>query len=943
MTTDQALGILYFFLGLIALLIVLIIAQKIVNKGESQRQKHARDLFYKRYYDGLDVKLPLFIRPFFDVLLDIETQIEIDPEVRQGIVADLVRRPFVKGLFWRLKSAQPRLRQIAATYLGALKTPRAIKTLRRRLHHEPVAAVRFAIVMGIDSQLVPDDVSFIMDTLEVETNNYIYWISTFFKNRYFHFAPILKTFLNDDRDEVKRLFLHIAYQVYDPSLRDYCLKIIDDGSDEELVKLGLEAIIRQYPEVLLSPRYATSDNVLIKTARIQASSVEVNEKTMMGLIAEFDGSPLDRHRVNAISRIVFDAKNLLLKVVDMYPTLTTEAQKAGLTRVLSHHINYLVLHLEAAQEKTLNLLVTRMLEQHIVEDLIDFLNRNREGEPVKKLIPALRIGAARDEFVLEQLSVYLHEDLLARMGLIRKPQPVIVREKVPLDRKKIVWIVSWCALAFVLIPIIAFLQLIPGIFASPTPFIALLVRVNQTVIYYFLMANGIYLLLLVIAIFGSHKTDSLWRVKKATLLFEHDLLPSISIIAPAYNEEKSIVESVTSLLNLRYPTYEVIVVNDGSKDGTIDILINHFKLERKHPFFELQLATKGLRGVYVNPQIPNLIVIDKHNGGKADALNMGINAAKGTYVCGIDADSLLEENALLKMMSVTLDDDLPFIAIGGNIVPVNGCLVDRGKIEAHGLGKSHLVRFQTLEYLRAFTSGRIGWSELRSLLIISGAFGVFKRSELIEVGGYLTSSGKLKKDTVGEDMELVVRLTFKALQNKDLYRVAYVHHADCYTELPTEFKGLLRQRNRWQRGLLDILNYHKKLLFNPRYKQPGIYGFPYFFIFEMMGPFLEIMGYLALILGLSLGILNTSIVILLFTVTIAFGLVISLFSLLVAERRSTLYSVKETFLLILYAIIENLGFRQIISFYRAIATYSALKESGSWGAQTRTGFQKKSS
>ena len=738
-----------------------------------------------------------------------------------------------------------------------------------------------------------------------------------------------------------RLFLHMAAFVFDPVLRDYCLKMIERSHDEDIVRLALDAIVKQYPEMLLEPKFATSDNEAIKYAFAQAASNDVSETMMNRLVASLDGTSLDRARVNAISRIVFDSKELLLKLVDRYPTMSLTPQRQGVTRVLSHHINYLVLHLDAVQETTLDLLVSRMLEQHIIEDLIDYLNRHHDSIQVGKLIKTLRAAAARDEFILDQFSYYLNGDLLKKMGLINKAQPVTKRERMPLDRKKIIWISSWCILAFLFIPLLAFIQLIPGIFTSPTPFIAWLVRINQTVIYYFLAANGIYLILLVIAIFGSRKTDALWRIKKSTLLFEHDLLPSISIIAPAYNEEKSIVESVTSLLNLRYPTYEVIVVNDGSKDNTIDTLIDHFKLERKHPFFELKLATKGLRGVYVNPQIPNLIVIDKHNGGKADALNMGINAAKGTYVCGIDADSLLEENALLKLMSVTLDDDLPFIAIGGNIVPVNGCSVDRGKIETHGLGKDTLVRFQTLEYLRAFTSGRIGWSELHSLLIISGAFGVFKRSELISVGGYLTSSGKLKKDTVGEDMELVVRLTYNALQNQDPYRVAYVHHADCYTELPTEFKGLLRQRNRWQRGLLDILNYHKRLLFNPRYKQPGMIGFPYFFIFEMMGPFAEMVGYLALLLGLVLGILNTPIVILLFGVTIALGMVISLFSLLVAERRSTLYSVRETFILIMYAIIENFGFRQIISFHRAVATFSALRESGNWGAQTRQGFQKK--
>jgi len=785
------------------------------------------------------------------------------------------------------------------------------------------------------------DVDFIIDTLEIETDEYIHWISTFFKNRYQAYAHQLERLLTDDRPEVIKLLLGVAEYVYDSVLRDYCVIIVEKHDDDELRRWAVRALIKQHPEVWLADMYRLSPDPIIKQAVIQASANQVDETTLLRLLRDLDGGDLDPQRIDAISHIVYDSKTLLLKLVNLFPTLQGPQAK-GVTRVLSHHVNYLILHLGEVHEATLNQLVASMMNLHIIEDLIDFLNRNKTGGAIGKLLATLRLGAAKDDFVMEQFAIYLDQDLLGRMGLIKKAQPPSVRAKTPLDRRKIVWISGWCLFAIILIPLISFLQLIPGIFSLTDPFTALLVRVNQSVVGYFMIVNLIYVFLLVIAVFGARKTDSLWRVKKATLLFEQHLLPSISIIAPAYNEEKSIVESATSLLNLRYPSYEVIIVNDGSKDGTLESLITHFKLERKHPFFRQELTTKGLRGVYVNPQIPNLIVIDKHNGGKADALNMGINAAKGQYVCGIDADSLLDENALLKLMSVTLDDDLPFLAIGGNIVPVNGCSVDRGKIETHGLGGKPIVRFQTLEYLRAFTSGRIGWSELRSLLIISGAFGVFRRTELMAVGGYLTSSGKLKKGTVGEDMELVVRLTYQALKNRNLYRVAYVHHADCYTELPSEFKSLMRQRNRWQRGLLDILNYHKRLLFNPRYKQPGMIGFPYFFIFEMMGPFLEMVGYLALFLGLVLGILNMPIVILLFTVTIAFGMVISLFSLLVAEWRSTLYSVKETFILILYAIVENFGFRQIISFHRVVATFSALRESGNWGSQTRQGFKKKS-
>ena len=260
--------------------------------------------------------------------------------------------------------------------------------------------------------------------------------------------------------------------------------------------------------------------------------------------------------------------------------------------------------------------------------------------------------------------------------------------------------------------------------------------------------------------------------------------------------------------------------------------------------------------------------------------------------------------------------------------------------EEGGLGQKPLVKFQTLEYLRAFTTGRIGWSRLRSLLIISGAFGMFDRQTLIEAGGYLTSSSKMKKDTVGEDMELVVRLTRIALEQKKEFIVTYVHQANCYTELPSDFKTLLKQRNRWHRGLLDILSYHRKMIFDYRYKQPGMIGFPYFMIFEMMGPFIEVMGYLALVIGFMIGILNIEIFLLLFSVTIGLGMMISLFSLYIAEKDMKFYSMKETMILIMIAIIENFGYRQMISLHRVISTFSALRDSGSWGTQKRQGFKK---
>jgi len=224
-------------------------------------------------------------------------------------------------------------------------------------------------------------------------------------------------------------------------------------------------------------------------------------------------------------------------------------------------------------------------------------------------------------------------------------------------------------------------------------------------------------------------------------------------------------------------------------------------------------------------------LLDPISFTKLNVINLGPMVSKGGFAYN---------SYLFKSIGKTFLIDIPHIALGGNIIPVNGSSVDRGKIEKSGLGKKTLVRFQTLEYLRAFTSGRISWSELRSLLIISGAFGIFKREELLDTGGYLTALGKLKKDTVGEDMELVVRLTYQALVNKRYYRVSYVHHANCYTELPSDLKSLLKQRNRWQRGLLDILSLHRRILLRPQYKQPGMLGFPYFF-FNLGSIFLKLL------------------------------------------------------------------------------------------------------
>lgn len=397
---------------------------------------------------------------------------------------------------------------------------------------------------------------------------------------------------------------------------------------------------------------------------------------------------------------------------------------------------------------------------------------------------------------------------------------------------------------------------------------------------------------------------------------------------------------MNSLLNLRYPDYELIVVNDGSPDETLNKVIEYYKLKKIDVVVNEEIQTQPIRGIYRNKALPKLTVIDKHNGGKADSLNAGINLASKRFFCGIDSDSLLEEDALLKVVAPLMDSEEETVAFGGNIFPINGCKVDKGVLEELRLPANILARFQTIEYLRAYMAGRVGWAYINCLLIISGAFGLFSKRRVVEIGGYLTSKSKYHKDTVGEDMELVVRLGRYMREQKLKHKIAYAFNANCWTEVPENMKILYRQRDRWQRGLIDILIFHKKLLFNRKYGRMGLISIPYFTIFEFIGPMIEIQGYFMVLMAFLLGLLNAKIALMLFISSILMGVVVSISAMIISLKQYPYFKLKEMFIMIYYAIIENFGFRQVSSFWRVTGYINSMKKPKGWGKMERKGFVK---
>ena len=448
---------------------------------------------------------------------------------------------------------------------------------------------------------------------------------------------------------------------------------------------------------------------------------------------------------------------------------------------------------------------------------------------------------------------------------------------------------------------------------------------------YFILVNLVYIILNGISFFYIRHQQNYANIFNLEGIFTSNLYKPVSIISPAYNEEVSIIDSVEALLQLHFSDYEVIVVNDGSSDNTMKLLLEHFDLYEVDIPADLPIEHKPIKKMYKSAIYSDLKVVDKENGRKADALNAGINVSGKELVCSIDADSILEPDVLLKLLKAFMEEE-GVIAVGGIVRIANGCTIEGNVIKNIDLPKKYLGKIQSVEYLRSFLFGRVGWDYLDSLLIISGAFGIFDKKAVTEVGGYL-------HDTVGEDMELVVRMHRHFIEKGEEYRVRFLPEPVCWTEVPDSWQVLGKQRNRWHRGLTDTMMRHKKMLFNPKYGRLGMLAMPYFFFVEMLGPLIELFGFIYFLVLLFLGGFNSTFVLLFITVSILLGMVLSVTAVLCEElsfrRYPTLGNIST---LTFYAFLENIGYRQIHTYWRFRGLIDYIKGDKAWGKMIRTGF-----
>jgi len=407
--------------------------------------------------------------------------------------------------------------------------------------------------------------------------------------------------------------------------------------------------------------------------------------------------------------------------------------------------------------------------------------------------------------------------------------------------------------------------------------------------------------------------------------------PPVSVIMPAFNEEATIAAAVRSILQLEYPELEVIVVNDGSRDGTLEALTREYSLVPFPEAYRRQIECEPVHAVYRSTTHPNLRVIDKDNGGKSDASNAGINAARYPLVCIVDADSILERGSLRQVVLPLLTEPHT-IAAGGCVRIVNGCEVRGGLLEKIGLPRQFLPLAQVVEYLRGFLFGRLGWAPMNAVPIVSGAFGVFRRQAVIDAGGYL-------RDTLGEDMELILRMHRVNRLAGRPYRIAFLVNPVCWTDAPDSPGELRGQRIRWQRGLGESLMHNRGLLFHPRGGAAGWLMFPFMVLFELLGPVVELSGYVFMIAGFAFGFISAAAFWSFMLLAISIGALLSISALLLEEISCQTYRRPgNLFKLICMAIAENFGYHQLVLVWRLEGFYQwATSAPAKWGVMKRSG------
>ena len=461
---------------------------------------------------------------------------------------------------------------------------------------------------------------------------------------------------------------------------------------------------------------------------------------------------------------------------------------------------------------------------------------------------------------------------------------------------------------------------------------ALLTGFSIFVLAYFLTLQVVLLLLALVSGFDLHRKRRTEQFGRVEDMLGSDLAPPVSIVVPAYNEAAGIVDSIKSMAMVSYPRFEIVVTNDGSTDDTLARLIESFDLFPVPYPVRSNIDTAPIRQVYKSRLPIPLTVVDKTNNGRADALNAAINVARFPYVMATDADVIIDGSALVHAMRLVAEDRERTVGVGGNVRPLNGCRVTHGHVVDASVPTTIIERYQLLEYLRSFIAARPAWSALNCLPNLSGAFGVFRRDTVVDVGGFTAGH-------FGEDMDLTVRI-HRHLRDRGMdYRMVYSPAAIVWTEVPPTRAILRRQRIRWHRGLMTAVHDFRSSFLNPRHGTVGLLSWPTMVVFEYLAPIIEFLGYFIVPVAIFTGAVSPTSALALYLIALFAGAINSLVALLLDERFGYFNDPRETLKLLAVVFVENLGVRQMTVWWRIRAMLGG-EATKSWGDMERRGVTK---
>ena len=884
----------------------------------------------------------VFLRRHAWKLLDecsrVADTIELPDAGRRALEGLLVGLCIDKKLERDLRSRKRSVRARAAAYLGFFTDMRV--SMVRRLEAEPSHVVRLLLIYGLVEAGVTSAIPTIIDSLKDAPQRYqraVWGLVAEFGHDMEEFVPLL---IPRREKEIQMLLIHLAGR-YCSALLGKHIEELTRSPDLDIARSAFRVLSSTRAASLDHRRYLVHEDFLIRNLTAESLGSIPRTESLALIFDRLDDPVIRKSAVMALNSLIRARPNYLRIV--MYRCLNERKLNAkyALADVLGNYVEYLAGKLDSPDAGIAERVLLELARFGKVNEIVNFLNRNGNAAIEGKIVRILKFLCGKDPALAGKLRARADPRILTALGIEGLADK---RERTKrLERTDLPLLLAFLFFGGFLVPAVCLA--VAGLEAGA--------RTAQSIEGFFRLFSGafnyafalysgtlsiLYLFLLFNSIRDVRRQARIGALLRQSFLFKENMLPSVSIISPAYNEELTIVESVNALFNLHYPDYEIIVVNDGSTDKTLERLIGYFELERTEVFIHGYLRTQEIRGVYANKRYPELLVVDKANGGKADSLNAGINIARKEYFSGIDADSLLERDALLNLAGLFLFSEHEVTAAGGNILPVNGCSVRKGTLLSTRIPRGHLARFQTVEYIRAFMAGRVGWASLKLLLIISGAFGVFHRRSVINAHGYLTQSEHYVKDTVGEDMELVVRLSRMKHEDKTPFSIVYAYNANCWTEIPERTAIFASQRDRWQRGLIDIVSFHSRTLFNPTYGRMGLFGMPYFLIFEILGPWLEIEGFTVFVLSLLLGWLSLPMLMLVTASTIGLGFLVSAVSISLVEYGKAYFPLRDKILLLLYAVAESFGVRQVFNFMRVRGFVHMLSKKQGWGKMERRGW-----